>query len=286
MFVKPFRYERVDSLAAACDLLRASDGYAKVLAGGQSLMPLMNLGLLQLDEVIDIGRIAEGRGVHAEDGYLTIGALTRHAELLRDPTLVERQPLIPAAAGWIGSARIRSQGTLGGSLVHSDPAAELPLVMVALGADYRLTTGTATRTVRADEFHVSYFTSSIADDELIESVHVPSLGPGWGWGFAEVSRRRGDFALAAAACLVRVADRQVVEARVALGGVHDRPIRLGAVESAITGATRVDVSRRIGPIDGITPVSDTSATAAHRHRLATVLAIRAVTDAIERGEAA
>jgi CO/xanthine dehydrogenase FAD-binding subunit len=286
VFVKPFRYERADSLAAACDLLRSAEGYAKVLAGGQSLLPLMNLGLLDLDSVIDISSIDEGRGVQVEDGFVTIGALTRHVELLRDPTLGERQPLIPAATGWIGSARVRSRGTLGGSLVHSDPAAELPLVMVALGAEYTLTTGDATRIVRADEFHVSYFTSTIAEDELMASVRVPALGPGWGWGFAEVARRRGDFALAAAATIVRVADGQVVEARVALGGVHERPIRLGAVESAVTGATRADLPERVGPIEGIEPVSDTSATAAHRRRLAAVVTSRAIADAVERGEAA
>jgi CO/xanthine dehydrogenase FAD-binding subunit len=286
VFVKPFRYERVGTLPEACELLRSAAGYAKVLAGGQSLMPLINLGLVELDTAIDIAHVSGARGVRTDDGYVEIGALTRHEELTRDPTLGDRQPLVPAAARWIGSRRIRARGTLGGSLVHSDPAAELPLVMVALGAEYTLTTGVATRTVRADEFHVSFFTSSIDDDELIESIRVPALGPGWGWGFAEISRRRGDWAVAAAACLVRVADDIVVEARVALGGVHERPIRLGAVESAITGATREDLVDRIGPIEGIEPVSDTSATAEHRRRLSRVLAARAIADALERGAAA
>jgi aerobic carbon-monoxide dehydrogenase medium subunit len=283
--VKPFRYERADSLRHACERLRSAEGYVKVLAGGQSLMPLMNLGLLELEALIDIGRVDEGRGVHAEDGFLTIGALSHHAELVRDATLRAGQPLIPAAARWIGSARIRSVGTLGGSLVHSDPAAELPLVMVALGAEYTLTTGVASRTVRADEFHLSYFTSDIAQDELIESVRVPTLGAGWGWGFSEISRRRGDFALAAAAALVRVADGRVVEARVALGGVHERPVRIGAVEAGVAGATRADLVDRVGPIEGIEPVSDTSASAEHRARLARVLTLRALGDALDRGEA-
>ena len=286
MFVKPFRYERVETLPEACDRLRSAEGYTKVLAGGQSLLPLINLGLVELDGVIDIGHVAGAAAVRANDGYVDIGALTRHEDLVRDATLRDRQPLLPAAAGWIGSRRIRSRGTIGGSLVHSDPAAELPLVMVALGAEYALTTAAVTRIVRADEFHVSYFTSSIQDDELIESIRVPTLGPGWGWGFAEIARRRGDWAVAAAASVVRVADGRVVEARVALGGVHERPMRLGAVESVITGASREELDDRVGPIDGIEPVSDTSASAEHRRRLARVLAVRAIADAVDRGAAA
>ena len=285
MFVKPFRYERVDSLRAAAELLRSSDGYTKVIAGGQSLMPLMNLGLLELDGVIDISRVDEARGVHLDDGSVNIGALTRHIQLVQDPALRQRQPLLPAAARWIGSARIRSVGTLGGSLVHSDPAAELPLVMVVLGAEYTLITATERRVIRADEFHLTYFTSSAGDDELLESVRVPTLGPGWGWGFAEVARRRGDFAIAAAAALVRVADGRIVEARVALGGVHERPLRVGAVESSVLHASKGELADRVGTIEGIDPASDTSASAGHRSRLARVLTLRTLGEAIDRGEA-
>ncbi len=287
MFVKPFRYERAESLAHACDLLRSADGYAKAIAGGQSLLPLMNLGLLEVDEVVDLSAIAEARGVTmGDDGFAAIGALTRHRELERDEALAAAQPLITAAVAWIGSSRIRNRGTLGGSLAHSDPSAELPLVMTALGAEYTLTNGTDERTVRADEFHVSYFTSALEEDELVASVRVPVLGPGWGWGFAEVARRKGDFMLAAAAVIARVADGRVVEARLALGGVHERPMRFGAVESAVAGATSDELDGRIGPIEGSAPVSDTSASAEHRAHLARVLAVRALTDAMTRGEAA
>ncbi|MEX0983764.1 MAG: FAD binding domain-containing protein [Actinomycetota bacterium] len=285
MFVKPFRYERAESLAHACELLRSAEGYAKVIAGGQSLLPLMNLGLLELDLLIDISRV-DDRSSGLEDGYITLGAGLRHGDLLLGSPVMDRQPLIPAAAAWIGSSRIRNRGTLGGSLAHSDPSAELPLVMTALGAEYTLTNGTSERTVSADEFHVSYFTSALEEDELLASVRVPVLGPGWGWGFAEVARRKGDFALASAAALARVADGRVVEARLALGGVHERPMRFGAVESAISGATADELGARVGPIEGLAPVSDTSASAEHRAHLARVLAVRALTDAVRRGEAA
>jgi len=287
VFVKPFRYERAESWAHACDLLRSCDGYAKVIAGGQSLLPMMNLGLLELDAVIDLGGLAEARGVSVgDDGFATIGALTLHRDLERDASLGAAQPLLPAAVAWIGSSRIRNRGTLGGSLAHSDPSAELPLVMTALGAEYTLTNGTEERTVRADEFHVSYFTSALAEDELLTSVRVPVLGPGWGWGFAEIARRKGDFALAAAAALTRVADGRVVEARLALGGVQERPMRFGAVESGVTGATADELDGRVVPIEGLAPVSDTSASAEHRAHLARVLAVRALTDAVRRSEAA
>jgi carbon-monoxide dehydrogenase medium subunit len=281
MFVKPFAYERAATLGEACEMLRAHDGSAKVIAGGQSLMPMVNFGLLDLEAVVDVSRVASG--VTNEDGYLQIGATTRHRELIESSALRERQPMLAEAAHWIGNARIRNRGTLGGSLAHSDPVAELPLAMVTLGAEYDLTDGRATRTVRADEFHQSYFATALADDELIASVRVPALGPGWGWGFVEISRRLGDFALVAAAALARVADGRVVESRLALAGVGERPLRLAAAEAAVGGATADELDERIGPIEGLEPVTDTNATAEHRRHLARVLAIRALTDAIRRG---
>ena len=286
MFVKPFRYERADSLAGAAAMLREAGGSAKVLAGGQSLLPMMNLGVLDLETLIDVSHVEGARGVAREDGYLSIGALTTHGEIERDPAIAAGQPLVAAAARWIGSSRIRARGTLGGSLAHSDPAAELPLAMVVTGATYHLTDGAAIRTVAATDFHESYFTTVLGEDELLERIRVPVLGPGWGWGFAEVSRRRGDFALCAAAALVRVADGRIVESRLGLAGVSERPMRMGAVEIAVEGADAASLAERIAPIEGIDPVSDVSATGEHRRHLARVLAVRALTDAVARGAAA
>lgn len=287
MFVKPFRYQRVTSLAEASAVLRDAGGAAKVIAGGQSLVPMMNMGLLDLEVVVDVSRVKEATGVTEDGGYLRIGALTRHRQVQADSLVTTYQPLLAAAASNVGSSRIRTRGTIGGSLAHSDPAAELPLAMTALGADYELTDGYTVRTVPADEFHLSYYTTALAEDELIASIRVPKLGPGWGWGFQEVSRRPGDFAIVAAAVLLRVAGGQIVESRVALGGVSERPLRLGAVESAVSGAQAEDLPGRVGPIDGLDPVTDTSATAGHRHHLARVLTLRALADAFARaGEAA
>lgn len=287
MFVRPFRYERAENLHDACAMLRALGDGAKAIAGGQSLLPMVNLGLVEPEVVVDLSRVDGPRGVVEDDGHLRIGALTRHGELERDGLVKEHQPLLAAAVRNVGSPRIRVRGTLGGSLAHSDPAAELPLAMTVLGADYEVTDGESHRTVPAGEFHVSYFTTALAEDELLQEVRVPKLGPGWGWGFVEVSRRPGDFALVAAAALVRVARAEIVEARIALGGVAERPVRAAAVEMAVAGAGPGDVDRRVAPIEGIEPVGDTGATPEHRRHLARVLVVRAVEEALTRaGEAA
>ncbi|MBI3648267.1 MAG: xanthine dehydrogenase family protein subunit M [Actinobacteria bacterium] len=286
MFVEPFRYERAESLSDACARLRDSGGTAKLVAGGQSLLPMMNLGLVELDVLIDVSRVTEARGVVEEEGYLRIGALTRHRDLETDPLVARHQPLLAAAARHVGNARVRNRGTVGGSLAHADPSAELPLAMTCLGAEYELIDGALARVVPAHEFHVSSFTTELADHEVLASVRVPTLGPGWGWGFQEVSRRPGDFAIVAAAALVRTAGGEMVESRVALGGASDRPIRLGAVEASVTGARAEDLEARIGPVEGLDPVTDTNATAEHRRRLARVLAVRVLADACRRADEA
>jgi carbon-monoxide dehydrogenase medium subunit len=288
VFTRAFRYERAERYSDACDLLREHGEEAKVLAGGQSLLPLINLGLAQPGLVVDISRLAEGRELTVTgDGYLVLGALVTHARLAADPGARAAQPLLPAAAGQIGNTRVRNRGTLGGSLAHADPAAELPLVMVALGATYEVTTGHASRTVRAEDFHLGFFTTGLDDDELIVSVRAPVLGPGWGWSFQEVARRDGDFAMASAVALIRSADGLIVEARVAVGGVSDRPLRLADVETALTGCAAGDLAARVGPIQGISPADDTGASARYKARLTRVLVIRALEEAAGRaGEVA
>ncbi len=282
MFTRPFRFERADRLADACDLLRQHGEGAKVIAGGQSLMPLVNLGLVQPEVVIDISRADSGRDVSVADGFVTVGALMTHARLAADPVAARLQPLLGAAARKIGNARVRVRGTLGGSLAHSDPAAELPLVMVALGATYSVTDGRGWREVKAEEFHLGFLTTQLAEDELVAAARVPALGPGWGWSLAEVSRRDGDFALAAAAALVRTAGGVIVESRVAVGGVSDRPVRLADVEISLGGATVAELGDRIGPLHGIRPVTDTGASAGYRAHLARVLVARALAEAADR----
>jgi carbon-monoxide dehydrogenase medium subunit len=284
LYTRAFRYERADDLPAACAALRRHGEGARVLAGGQSLLPMINVGLATPEVLVDISRVAEAREITASDGYLSIGALVTHRELIASEVARAAQPLLGAAAAHIGSARIRNRGTLGGSLAHSDPAAELPVVMTALGASYELTDGRAEREVRAEEFAITVFTTELEPDEILLAARVPVLGPGWGWSFREVSRRRGDFALVSAAALVRTAGGILVEARLALGGAADRPVRLAAVEASLAGAARGQIAARIGPIEGISPVTDTGASAEYRRHLARVLAVQALEEACARSE--
>jgi carbon-monoxide dehydrogenase medium subunit len=293
MFTRPFEYRRAETLSQASALLRELGEDAKVIAGGQSLLPLINLGLAQPAVVVDISR-AGGEGEQAEpggdgvreitvgEGYLTAGALVTHARLAADPVAARAQPLLGAAAQRVGNARVRNRGTLGGSLAHSDPAAELPLAMVALGGQYRVSDGQHSRVIRAEEFHLGFLATPLEPDELVCSARVPVLGPGWGWGFHEFARRDGDFAVAAAAALARTADGVIVEARVAVSGVAGRPTRLGGVESALSGARPGEVPQRVEELRGLEPAAAAGMSAAYRARLARVLVTRAVTDACRR----
>jgi aerobic carbon-monoxide dehydrogenase medium subunit len=284
MFVKPFGYERAGTLAEASQMVRAYEGAARVIAGGQSLLPMVNLGLVDLRAVVDISRVEPAAQVEEDDGRLRIGALVRHATLERDPIVRRRQPMLAAAAASVGNGRVRAVGTLGGSLAHADPAAELPLALTALDAEYIATDGASTRTIRAHELPVTYFTTQLEEAEILSSVLVPALGPGWGWGFAEVSRRRGDFAIAAAAVLARCVDGLVVESRVAVAGLGDRPLRLAAMEASVDGAPARELDARVGEIGGVEALSDSVASAGYRKRLARVLIVRALADACRRSE--
>ncbi len=284
MFVKPFGYERVSTLAEASEAIRSYDGEATAIAGGQSLLPLMNLGLVEVRAVVDISHVRGASGVAEEDGHLRIGALTKHSTLERDELVLRRQPLLSEAARFVGNMRVRALGTLGGSLAHSDPAAELPLAMTVLGAEYEVSDADSTRVVASSDLPVTYFTTQLREDELVASVRVPTLGPEWGWGFAEVSRRPGDFAIVAAAALARCSGGSIVETRLGLAGVADRSIRLAAVEAAVDGAAVNEVQGRVGSIEGIDPVTDTNASSGYRRRIARVLIVRALADACRRSE--
>ncbi len=287
MFLKPFRYARAADVAEACDLLRREEG-SKVLAGGQSLLPLMHTGLVEPELLVDISHIADMTGLSRRDGYLELGALTRHAELASSQDVRAGQPLLAQAASHVGNPRVRNRGTIGGSLAHADPAAELPLALTALGATLVATDGSSAREIKSDELALSYLSTQLAPDEIVTRVRVPVLGPGWGWSFSELSRRTGDFAIVAVAVLLRSADGCVLEARVAAAGVGARPTRLGGVEAALSGATRAELHGRIGDAPAVSaevdPVSDGVASADYRRHLLTVFVRRGIDQAFARSE--
>ena len=247
---------------------------------------MMNLGVLDLEALIDVSHVENARGIEREDGYLSIGALTTHGELERDPAIASGQPLVAEAARWIGSSRIRARGTLGGSLAHSDPAAELPLAMVVAGATYELTDGATSRSVPATEFHESYFTTALAEDELHRACPGARARPGVGLGVrggVASSRRLRVVCRGGAGPRRRRADRGVAARSRGRRRPPDAPRRR---RDRGRGGGRAELADRIGPLEGLEPVSDVSATAEHRRHLARVLAVRALTDAVARGVAA
>jgi len=231
----PFDYVKPGSLDECLDLLSTRPEESKILSGGQSLVPLMNLRLARPQVLIDVNGLAELTGERRLDGVLELGALERHAALATSPTVRAATPLLAEAAALIGYPAIRNRGTLGGSIAHADPAAELPCACVALGADVVVRSSAGQRTVAADDFFVGHFTTSLEPDEMVTAVRLPATKPGEGSAFEEFVRKTGDFAVAAAAVRLAVSGGRIHRARVALAGVAGRPVRAPLAEEALTG---------------------------------------------------
>lgn len=226
----PLEYVRATDVAHAVDLLAQYEDEAKPVAGGQSLVPLLNLRLARPAWLIDINDLALD-AVSDHDQHLLTGALVRHRTSAMDPLVGRVNPLLQKAAGFIGHAAIRNRGTVGGSIVHADPAAELPLVAVACDATLLLTSTEGDREVGAGDFFVGPFMTEMQPNELLVGVRWPTLGTDSFWGFSEIAERAGDFATAAAAIVVRRGP--IPSARVAVTGVPGSPARLAAVEDAL-----------------------------------------------------
>lgn len=280
-----FHYFDPTSRAEAIALLAEHGGDAKVLAGGQSLMPVLNMRLATPRALVDINRIPDLSGITAGAGRLQIGAMTRHRAVERSEIVASANPLLQAAVRHIGHQQIRTRGTIGGSLAHNDPAAELPAVAVCLDAELVLEGPDGERTVAADDFFGAYMTSDIAPDEILTAVRLPNLVPGAGWSFQEMARRAGDFALAAVAAVVELDDDgRCRDVRLALAGVGDRATRARQAEAALRGQVpdpeqmRAAVAQLRAEVD---PGGDVHATAEYRRHLAGVLALRALTQAAE-----
>lgn len=206
--MKPARFEYDDpaTLGEALDLLAEHGEGAQVLAGGQSLVPLLSFRLAQPERLVDLNGVRELDYIRVAEPSLRIGAITRQATLERSPEVAERVPLITEAAGLVGHAQIRNRGTVGGSVAHADPAAELPSAFAALDARFHLRTAGGRRTIGADELFRSHYVTSLEPDELLVEVEVPIASGRRGSSFVEIARRDGDFALAGAAASVAVAD--------------------------------------------------------------------------------
>jgi carbon-monoxide dehydrogenase medium subunit len=283
----PFRYARPSSLAEATALLAAAPGDTKLLAGGQSLVPMLNMRLVRPAVLVDVNGLRELTGITPlPGGGLRLGALTRHAELAASPLVRERAPLLAEAARHVGHAAIRNQGTLGGSVAHADPAAELPAALVALDARVQVTGPRGAREVAADAFYRGLLATTLEPDEILTALEVPARPAGW--GFVEIARRPGDFALAGVAVTLpspSLGGEGTEGVRLVGFGVGDRPIRLGGAERVLAGG-RLDAeaAARAGAAAGADcdPPSDVHGSAEYRRHLATVLVERALLQAAAR----
>lgn len=283
----PFRYTDPADLGTALATL-AQEPDAKVLAGGQSLMPLLAMRLARPEVVIDLSRIEALQGIEAGgDGTLTIGAMVTHRRLAESPEVRARWPLFSEAARLIGHDAIRNRGTIGGSLVHADPAAELPCcVALADGMLVLEREGQEVRRVSAREFFITYLTTDVAPGEILTRIELPPAPPRTGMSFQEIARRSGDFALAGAAALVTLkGDGQVSSARVALCGVSGTPVVVEGLEAHMGGsrAASADWDAVAQAIRAdLEPDDDLHASAEYRRHIAGVVGVRALRAALTR----
>jgi carbon-monoxide dehydrogenase medium subunit len=235
MKLPPVDYEAPQTVSEAVELLAGYQDEASVLAGGQSLIPLLALRLARPSVLIDVNGIDELSGVSVTDGWLTIGATTREYVAEESESVADTVPLVAAALPLIGHEAIRSRGTIGGSMAHADPAAELPAVARALDAEFVVRSQSGERVVPAAEWFEGYFTTARRPDELLVAVRFPTAGPGTGTSFEEVARRHGDFAIVGLATSLTLSDGAISDARLAFAGVSDKPVRASAAEDLLVG---------------------------------------------------
>jgi carbon-monoxide dehydrogenase medium subunit len=284
MKLPPVGYEAPKTVSEALELLAEHQDEASVLAGGQSLIPLLALRLAQPAVLIDINGVAELYGVSAKDGWVTVGAMTREYAAEESETVADAVPLLAAALPLIGHEAIRNRGTVGGSLAHADPAAELPAVARALDAEFVVRGRAGERVVPAADWFEGYLTTSRRPDELLVEVRFPAARPGTGVSFQEVARRHGDFAMVGLATSVTLSDGVITDARLAFAGVSDVPARATGAEDLLAGerpsAGLFDEAARRSAAD-IDPPADLHGSAEYRKKVAATLVRRGLREAVD-----
>ena len=277
MKLPDFQYEAPTTLAKAVGLLAEHQDEASVLAGGQSLIPLMALRLARPPVLVDINGLSELSGVSLSDGWVAVGAMTREYVAEESETVTESVPLLAAALPLIGHEAIRSRGTIGGSLAHADPAAELPAVARALDAEFVVRSQSGERVIPAAEWFEGYLATARRPDEILVEVRFPAAGPGTGASFQEVARRHGDFAMVGLAASLTLADGAVSDARLAFSGVADVPVRAAEAEAFLVGqepsAQLFEEAARRATAD-IDPPADLHGSAEYRKKVAAALVRR------------
>ena len=280
-----FDYLRPNSLQQALEMLAGSDGEVKILAGGQSLVPMMNFRVARPEKLIDINRIPDLDYIRIEDGQLVIGALARHASIQASPLARAASPLMCEAYHWVAHHPIRTRGTLCGNLCHADPASEMPAVMIASGAELVVAGAAGRRTIAAADFFVGIYETAIQPDEILLEVRIPVAPSNQRFGFLETSMRRGDFAMCCAVALVAISGGVIESSSVAVAGIFDCATRLTAVEQAINGQSPDDIAlAAIGGIAATTlPIyGDQRVSAEYKAELIATHVSRAIAQALER----
>jgi carbon-monoxide dehydrogenase medium subunit len=287
MYAAPFLYERVASWQEAVAALAAGDEDARVIAGGQSLVPMMMLRVSEPPLLVDVSAAAQ-RTIDRVDGTLVLSALVRHADLVCSPEVRTSSPVLADGAGHIGNVRVRHRGTLGGSIAHGEPTAELACIAVVLGATITVLGPGGERSIPASDFFVTHFTTALEPGEIVTGITVPVDGPGVGSGFEEMARRIGDFAMAEAAARVALdGDGRCTAARVVLSAIADRPIdvsELDCVGSLVGSRLNEDAAAAAGraAAEKVEIGPSTHGSESYRRRMVAVLVKRALVSAADR----
>ena len=278
-----FDYHAPASVDEAVALLQRYGGDAKVLAGGQSLMPMLNFRLARPAALVDVNRIAALAYIREDDGTVAFGAMTRQRTIEFSPVVAARLPLLREATRWVGHLPIRSRGTIGGSIAHADPSAEYPAVLTALDGEVVVQGPRGRRTVKAGGLFETYLTTTLAADELVVEVRLPAMPAGAGYAFEEFARRHGDFALVGIAAMIVRAGGRCTAARLATAGAGPVPVRLRAAEEILErdglGEAAIEAAAARAA-ELVQPDSDVHASADYRRHLTRVLTGRAIKRAL------
>jgi aerobic carbon-monoxide dehydrogenase medium subunit len=279
MIPAAFAYARPTTLDEALQAVASGGEDVKILAGGQSLIPVMRLRLAAPETVVDLTKVAELRGVRDDGDAIVIGAMTTHSDVIADPLIAEHAPLIAEATETVADRQVRHRGTFGGALAHADPAGDLPAVALALDAQFVIAGPGGRRTVPAAEFFVDYLTTALQEGEVLVEVRIPKLSGTWGMHYEKFNRVAQAWSIVAVAAVVRREGDRIAEARIGLTNMGPTPLRASGVEAALAGveATREAIAAAAErAAEGTSPSSDLNAQADYREHLATVLTRRAV----------
>jgi carbon-monoxide dehydrogenase medium subunit len=275
----PFDYLKPASLAEAVQAYAAAGENAKILAGGQSLLPILRLRLAYPELVIDLGGIGELTGVTDDGDGIVIGAMTTHADIIGDQLVKQHAPLLAQATETVADRQVRHRGTFGGSLAHADPAGDLPAVALALDAELRVHGPDGERSIAARDFFLDYLTTALAPGEILTSIRIPKLGEGWSTHYEKLNRVAQAWSIVAVAAAVHRSDGTITEARIGLTNMGPTPLRAAASERALAGApatAEAIASASASAAEGTSAPSDQSGKADYREHLVTVLTRRAV----------